>query len=84
MEAMSCGIPTVAANTATAPEILSNDGLLFKPRDPQDLADKIMEALQNNELRNDLSLRSRERVMKFFTAEKMARKYLELYKSLLS
>ena len=40
LEAMACALPVVAANSMALPELVQNgeNGYLFKPRDPQDIA----------------------------------------------
>lgn len=81
IEAMSCGVPVVAANAATAPEILGDAGLLYRPRDPSDLADKVVTLLMNEKDSVELSRKSKERV-KLFTAKRMAQHYLQAYHSL--
>ncbi|MEM1831158.1 MAG: glycosyltransferase family 4 protein [Desulfurococcaceae archaeon] len=81
IEAMSCGVPVVAANAATAPEVIGDAGLLYRPRDPSDLADKVVTLLMNERLREELSRKSKERV-KLFTAKRMAQQYLQAYHSL--
>jgi len=49
-EAQACSCPVVAANGGGIPEIFSeNSGLLFKPRDVEDLVRKIKTVLENPE-----------------------------------
>jgi len=83
IEAMACGTPVVASDAATAREVVGNAGLLFKEGDPQDLADKILSLLENENLQKELSQKARERVLKYFTSEKMAKEYLKLYHELI-
>jgi len=81
IEAMSCGVPVVAANAATAPEVIGDAGLLYRPRDPSDLADKVATLLMNERTWRELSRKSKERV-KLFTVKRMAQQYLQTYHSL--
>ncbi|MEM4677425.1 MAG: glycosyltransferase family 4 protein [Candidatus Korarchaeota archaeon] len=81
IEAMACGVPVVAANAATAPEVIGDAGLLYKPHDSFDLADKVIALLNDEYIREELSRKCRERV-KFFTAKRMAQQYLQAYHSL--
>lgn len=84
LEAMACGIPVVAANTATAPEILGNAGLLFSPHDQHDLAEKIVKVLTDEKLEGRLSQGGIERIEKCgFTWKDAAKKYTSLYMSLI-
>lgn len=84
IEAMACGIPVLAPNSTTAPEVIGDSGLLFTPGDPNDLADKIINLLFNDELRKNLSSRSIKRVNEYFRHDIMVMKYLEIYQKLLA
>ena len=59
-----------------------NTGLLVEPGDPTAFADAIMSLLKNPIERERMGLRGRERVKKFFTAERMARQTLALYEEM--
>lgn len=37
LEAMACGVPVIAANTSSLPEVIGEVGLLFDPTDPDSL-----------------------------------------------
>ncbi|MER8629839.1 glycosyltransferase family 4 protein [Mesorhizobium opportunistum] len=41
LEAMACGTPALAARAGALPEVVGDDGLLFDPTSPLDLAEKI-------------------------------------------
>lgn len=45
LEAMACGIPTVASNTTSIPEVIGLSDALFDPYDIGGIADKIQQAL---------------------------------------
>jgi len=82
VEAMACGIPVIAANATTAPEILGNAGVLFSPQDPQDLAEKVAKLLSDDGLRKRLSKESIQRIRTCgFTWNNAASKYASLYLS---
>jgi glycosyltransferase involved in cell wall biosynthesis len=82
VEAMACGTPVVASNIPVASEVLDGAGLLFDPRDPNDLADKVVALLTNERLREKLSQAGIKRVKKNFTWKTAAKKYLSIYESL--
>lgn len=82
IESMACGTPVVAANTTAAPEVLGEAGVLFTPRDPSDLAEKVLMLLADDGLRERLSQAGIERVKQHFTWKVAARKYLSIYESL--
>ncbi len=54
LEAMACGIPVVASNVTSIPEILGDSALLCSPYSIEELGESILKALLDNVLRNDL------------------------------
>jgi glycosyltransferase involved in cell wall biosynthesis len=45
LEAMACGCPVACSNAAALPETVGDAALLFDPRDPQAIADALLEVL---------------------------------------
>ena len=84
VEAMAAAKPVVASKISPLTEIVvdGNTGLLVEPGDPTAFADAIMSLLKNPIERKRMGLRGRERVKKFFTAERMARQTLALYEEM--
>jgi colanic acid/amylovoran biosynthesis glycosyltransferase len=64
IEAMALGVPVVATHVAGIPELVMDEreGLLFRPGDWRDLAQKITRLLRDGELRRDLSKAARAKV----------------------
>jgi len=64
MEAMALGVPVVATRVAGIPELITDEkeGLLFRPADWRDLAQKITRLLRDGALRQDLSRAARAKV----------------------
>lgn len=54
LEAMSCGVPVIAANTSSLPEVVGNADALFDPRSTSSITDKIHEVLTHPELAAEL------------------------------
>jgi glycosyltransferase involved in cell wall biosynthesis len=50
-EAFCLGVPVCASNVVALPEQVGDAGLLFDPLNPQDIAEKIIEMIENNALR---------------------------------
>jgi glycosyltransferase involved in cell wall biosynthesis len=46
IEAMACGRPVVGTQATALPETIGPAGLTFRPEDPRDLADKVLEILE--------------------------------------
>jgi colanic acid/amylovoran biosynthesis glycosyltransferase len=64
MEAMAIGVPVVATRVAGIPELVADEeqGLLFRPGDWVDLAEKISRVLLDTPLRTRLRAAAREKV----------------------
>jgi glycosyltransferase involved in cell wall biosynthesis len=65
VEAMACGIPTIAANNSCLPEISGNTLRYFDPYSVEELSTCMQEALQSQDLRDELSSQGKERAQKF-------------------
>ncbi len=71
LEAMAMGKPVIGTNAGGVPEIIEEgrSGLLVKVADPGDLAAKIEELLNNDNVRNEMSVAARRRVVDHFYFE---------------
>lgn len=65
LEAMACGTPVIAANATSIPEVTGDAGMLFEPKNVNDLTSKIWKVLDNESLRNKLKYRGLNRVKQF-------------------
>jgi len=81
LEAMTYGVPVVCSNVSSMPEVVSEAALMINPYEPSELANALEDVLINESLRNILINKGLERA-KFFTWEKTAREYLEVFKEL--
>src|SRR6266567_1443123 len=72
LEAMVCGCPVVAANTAAIPEITGDAALLVDPEDVAGMADAIYRVLSDRDLRERLIARGYCRAAEY-SAEREAR-----------
>ncbi len=72
VEALAMGIPTVASNLGAIPELIENEktGLLARPGDPTDLADKLERAIYDEVWRDRVSRHGREKVLRQFDARR--------------
>lgn len=66
-EAMNCGCALVCTNIGGHAAYAKNEqtALLVKPKDPKDMADKLLSLLQNNEKRINLAIKGHEFVKRF-------------------
>ncbi|MEC7641338.1 MAG: glycosyltransferase family 1 protein [Nitrospinota bacterium] len=78
LEAFACGIPSAVSNCTALSEIAGDAALLFDPNQTEDIAEKILQALENDDALKEKGVaRARQ-----FSWEDTARKTLEIYKSL--
>ena len=80
LEALACGVPTVATRSSAITELIEPEetGLLAKPGDAQDLADQMERLLYDDELRAVVSRLGRERVAQHFRLERSVAHMAEL------
>jgi glycosyltransferase involved in cell wall biosynthesis len=78
---MSCGLPSVCTAVGGVPDILSDAtaGYIVPPSDPDSLASKLCELLENQKLRRKMGSQARELVREKYTIESMAHKILGVY-----
>lgn len=66
LEAMACGLPIVATNVGGVREYLGDEaGILCKPRDPEALANAILQLLNDTFLAKSMSQASRKRALEY-------------------
>jgi N-acetyl-alpha-D-glucosaminyl L-malate synthase BshA len=83
LEGMSSGLPVVATRVGGIPEIIKDgvNGLLVQSKNPEAIAEKILELNSDPEMRRSLGEAARETVLEKYTAEKIVGQYLETYES---
>ena len=65
VEAMQCGVPVIAGNRTSLPEVLGDAGLLFDPFDTQALVRALTQVIDDSEYRAVLRSKGLERAKKF-------------------
>lgn len=65
LEAMSCGALVIGSNTSSLPEVIGWDKALFNPFDIDDITDKIIFSLKNENFRKRLKLHGLRQSKKF-------------------
>lgn len=81
LEAMACGVPVVAANVTSIPEVVGNGALLFDPYDYESLAEAMCLGMQDENVRARL-VEEGLRQQKQFSWIKAATETLMVYQSL--
>ena len=65
LEAINCGVPVIASNTSSIPEVVGCDEALFNPLDAKDIAEKISRVLNNTEYRKKIVAQEQQHKPKF-------------------
>jgi glycosyltransferase involved in cell wall biosynthesis len=79
LEAMMAGVPAVVTGVGGVPELVGDTALVLAPGDPDALAAALGRLLDDPGLAADLGGRARERALADFTAERNARRMIDLY-----
>ncbi|MDD3711192.1 MAG: glycosyltransferase family 4 protein [Patescibacteria group bacterium] len=82
IEAMACGTPVIASNLPGVRTVFENEksGLMVKPKDIEDLKNKIKTILQNPEKLENMSSEAHKLVLEKYSEEIINDKVLELFK----
>lgn len=78
LEALACGVPTIAMNMTSLPEVLADGAILVDGKDPQTWAKAIEQVLVNEGLRKDLISRGRKQAATL-TWQRCAQETLDVY-----
>lgn len=81
LEAFAAGVPVVASNTTSIPEVAGDAALLIDPLRIDELADAMRRIAENSGLASQLIARGRHRV-RAFTWQACAEKTLRVYESM--
>jgi L-malate glycosyltransferase len=85
MEAMSCGVPSIATNVEGNFELIQNgeNGLLVPLKNPEKLAESIVYLLENEELRSKIGRNARDYIVKNYDWETITDGFEKLYNQLI-
>lgn len=86
LEGMACKIPVVSSRVGGLQIIIEDGktGLLFEPRNPSDLKDKIMQIFHSPKLADDLVVNAYEHIQKNYSWKSVALKIENVYTNLIS
>lgn len=81
LESFSCGVPAICSNIGGVIGTLmeNENGIFFEPKNSDNLAEKILFLLENEELRIKLGKKAREIVIKEFDWKIIAKRIEEVY-----
>jgi glycosyltransferase involved in cell wall biosynthesis len=83
LEALACGVPVIASNVTSLPEVVGKAGVLLPPADEQAWADAIAALLDDPQRRRELGALGEQRA-RMFTWKETARRTAESYWRILS
>ena len=83
LEAMAAGVPVIASNTTSLPEIVGDAGIAINPLSVDEIAQAIRRLATDRELREECRRKGRARAAGF-TWDKAAQKTLRIYQELFS
>jgi glycosyltransferase involved in cell wall biosynthesis len=81
LEAMQSGIPVIASNTSSLPEVIGDAGILLAPEDHEGSATAILELLGDSRKRSDLVQKGLKQA-KRFSFEKTARETIDVLRNI--
>lgn len=81
VEAMACGVPVLGSDSGEIPTVLGDAGIVFHEGDSAELARHLSCLLAGPDERARLSRAGRERVLRLFSVEQVARRHYELYRA---
>lgn len=82
LEAMACGVPVIASDVSSLPEVVGDTGLLINPHDDETLAEVIQKLIMDTDLRQQLSQKALARSAEF-TWDKCVRQTVDVYRQAL-
>ncbi len=82
VEAMRAGLPIACSDKSCIPEIVGSAGIYFNPDRPKEIANSMIQLLENSKLRKDLLIQSVQQV-KSFSWVQSAENIYDIYKHLL-
>jgi glycosyltransferase involved in cell wall biosynthesis len=78
LEAMACGLPVVASNVASLPEVVGDAGQLIDPHDVDELTVSMWRVLNDSELREQMREKGLRQAGRF-SWERAARETMDIY-----
>jgi glycosyltransferase involved in cell wall biosynthesis len=83
LEAMACGVPTIASDSTSLAENLDGAAVLVSPHDPVALGEAMVKVLKDEPVRNELRQKGLDRA-RSFRWEQTARETVACYRELMS
>ena len=82
VEGMACGIAVIGSSSGEIPSVIGDAGLIFQENDVADLRQQLLRLQQRPDLRRELGVRGRERVLERFTQAQIAAQTVAVYREI--
>jgi len=82
LEAMACGAPVVSSNASSLPEVVGDAGLMVDPSDVEGLCSALRRLLDDEPLRQAISVAGRARAQ-IFSWRRTAAETVQVYREVL-
>lgn len=79
LEAMACGVPVIASNVSSIPEVVGDTGILINPQDENQLTQAMLTVTQAPEIRNALAAQALVR-SRTFSWNRCAHETVDVYR----
>jgi glycosyltransferase involved in cell wall biosynthesis len=83
VEAMACGVPVIGSTCGEIPHVIGDAGLVFPEGDVDALRDALLRLQRDDELRRDLAMRGRARVLAHYTQKQIAIETVAVYRQMM-
>lgn len=85
LEALACKLPIIGSDTGGIPDIIQDGetGLLVPEKDVSGLSNAILSLVEDKGLREKVAINGYNRIKEKFSWEKIAQKYIGIYKSMI-
>lgn len=84
VEAMACEVPTIGSDSGEIPNVIDDAGLIFPEGDAGALAEQIKRVIDDPDYARQLGQAGRERVLAYYTQERIAARTFQVYEEILS
>ncbi|HEX9132136.1 MAG TPA: glycosyltransferase family 4 protein [Ktedonobacteraceae bacterium] len=84
IEAMACETPVIGSSSGEIPRVIGDAGLIFPEGNARELSARIRQLLDDPDLYAQLATKGRQRVLEYYTQERIAQQIYEAYQEMTS
>jgi len=84
LEAWLCNTPVIGSDQGAQPSVIEEDGLIFKYGDINDLTEKILYLIDNENVAASMAKNGRKKVLERYTWDKIGEEVLDVYEIVLN